>query len=54
MRLQHLDEEVTAGEVAEIFLRDLGEEFWQGFCERLRRKINYPVDFPPEIEAKIG
>ena len=54
MRLQHLDEVVTAGEAAEIFLRDLGEEFWQGFRERLRWKIDYPMDFPPEIEAQIA
>ena len=54
MRPRHLDEEVTTGGIAERFLRDLVEEFWQGFRERLRWKINYPMDFPPEIEAKIG
>ena len=54
MRPRHPDEEVTAGGVAERFLRNLVEEFWRGFRERLRLNIHSPMDFPLKIDATIG
>ena len=54
MRPRDPGEEVTAGGVAERFLRNLVEEFWRGFRERLRLNIHSPMDFPLKIDATIG
>ena len=54
VRARHPDEEVTAGGVVGRFLRDLVEEFWQGFRDRLESKIHSPMDFQLKIEANIS